>query len=124
MSRLAGEVAVTASEQAPMLSAPLSMSRLSLLVDLASLLAREVDLDTLLSHACDRMAEALRADRASIWLVDDPFRYRILEVESLIDPDICFAYPRRAYPENAVVPQEKIAEIFARYTLKMSIEIG
>jgi Nif-specific regulatory protein len=46
------------------------MSRLSLLVDLASLLAREVDLDTLLSSACERMSEALRADRASIWLVD------------------------------------------------------
>jgi Nif-specific regulatory protein len=46
------------------------MSRLSLLVDLASLLAREVDLDTLLATACERMAESLRADRASIWLVD------------------------------------------------------
>ena len=46
------------------------MSRLSLLVDLASLLAREVDLDSLLATACERMAVALRADRASIWLVD------------------------------------------------------
>ncbi len=46
------------------------MSRLSLLVDLASLLAREVDLDTLLTAACERMSEALRADRATIWLVD------------------------------------------------------
>ncbi len=49
---------------------PLSMSRLSLLIDLASLLGREVDLDTLLATACERMAESLRADRASIWLVD------------------------------------------------------
>ena len=46
------------------------MSRLSLLVDLASLLAREVDLDTLLGAACERLAEALRADRATVWLVD------------------------------------------------------
>jgi Nif-specific regulatory protein len=53
------------------LFAPLSMSsRLSLLVDLASLLAREVDFDTLLATACERMAHALRADRATIWLVD------------------------------------------------------
>lgn len=49
---------------------PLSMSRLSLLVDLASLLAREVDFDALLSTACERLAKALNADRASIWLVD------------------------------------------------------
>ncbi|MCA9634156.1 MAG: sigma-54-dependent Fis family transcriptional regulator [Myxococcales bacterium] len=46
------------------------MSRLSLLVDLAALLTREVDLDALLSAACERVAEALGADRASIWLVD------------------------------------------------------
>ncbi len=51
-------------------SAPLAMSRLSLLVDLSSLLAREVDLDTLLSSACERLSEALAADRASIWLFD------------------------------------------------------
>ena len=48
----------------------LSMSRLSLLVDLASLLAREVDFDALLATACERLAQALRADRASVWLVD------------------------------------------------------
>ena len=47
-----------------------AMSRLSLLVDLAALLTREVDLDALLSAACERVAEALGADRASIWLVD------------------------------------------------------
>ncbi|MBL9025368.1 MAG: sigma-54-dependent Fis family transcriptional regulator [Myxococcales bacterium] len=46
------------------------MSRLSLLVDLASLLAREVDFDALLRTACERLAAALEADRATIWLVD------------------------------------------------------
>ncbi|MDC0740156.1 sigma-54-dependent Fis family transcriptional regulator [Polyangium mundeleinium] len=46
------------------------MSRLSLLVDLASLLAREVDLDALLGTACERLAQAMFADRATIWLVD------------------------------------------------------
>jgi transcriptional regulator with GAF, ATPase, and Fis domain len=51
-------------------SSPLSMSRLSLIVDLASLLAREVDFDTLLGTACERLARALRADRATIWIVD------------------------------------------------------
>ena len=46
------------------------MSRLSLLVDLATLLAREVDLDAMLSMACERVADALGADRATIWLID------------------------------------------------------
>ena len=46
------------------------MTRLSLLVDLASLLAREVDLDALLATAGERLAHALSADRATVWLVD------------------------------------------------------
>ncbi len=58
------------AKSAMLVSAPDPMSRLSLLVDLASLLAREVDLDSLLATACERMAGTLRADRASIWLVD------------------------------------------------------
>ncbi|HSQ64116.1 MAG TPA: GAF domain-containing protein, partial [Polyangiaceae bacterium] len=45
-------------------------SRLSLLVDLSSLLAREVDLDSLLATACERIADALHADRATLWLLD------------------------------------------------------
>lgn len=39
------------------------------------------------------------------WTLDDPFRYRILDHEALSDPDICLAYPRRAYPEEARIPQ-------------------
>ncbi|MFO0761303.1 MAG: sigma-54-dependent Fis family transcriptional regulator [Byssovorax sp.] len=50
--------------------APLSMSRLSLIVDLAALLGREVDFDALLGTACERLARALRAERATIWLCD------------------------------------------------------
>src|SRR6185503_7156673 len=46
------------------------VNRLSLLVDLASLLAREVDLDALLGSACERVAQALSAERATIWLTD------------------------------------------------------
>jgi DNA-binding NtrC family response regulator len=46
------------------------INRLSLLVDLASLLTREVDFDLLLTSACERVAEALSAERATIWLVD------------------------------------------------------
>ena len=44
-------------------------NRLSLLVDLASLLTREIDFDALLRATCERVAEALAAERATIWLV-------------------------------------------------------
>ncbi|MDH5392087.1 MAG: PDC sensor domain-containing protein [Gammaproteobacteria bacterium] len=52
------------------------------------------------------------SSRATIWLVEDPYRYRLLDYKTLLDPDICFAYPVQDYPENAVVPEDKIEAIF------------
>jgi Nif-specific regulatory protein len=46
------------------------MPRLSLLVDFASLLGREVNLGELLGAACERVAEALSAERATVWVLD------------------------------------------------------
>jgi len=54
------------------------------------------------------------SNRATIWLEADPYNYRLLSMEELINPDICLAYPRRPYPEKAVVPADKIPEIFAQ----------
>ena len=45
-------------------------SRLSLLVDLASRLGREVGFDALLGVAGERLAAALSCERATIWLID------------------------------------------------------
>lgn len=52
------------------------------------------------------------SSRATVWLVDDPFSYRILGIDEMIDPDICLAYPRREYHERAVVPAEQVTPIF------------
>ncbi len=46
------------------------VTRLSLLVELASMLAREVDLDAWLASAADKLAAAMDAERATVWLVD------------------------------------------------------
>jgi hypothetical protein len=51
------------------------------------------------------------SSRVTIWLVDDPFRYRILDHEALSDPDICLLYARHPYPDNALIPQERIGSI-------------
>ncbi len=51
------------------------------------------------------------SSRAVIWLMGDPYRYRLLDIEALTDPDICLAYPRRAYPESAAVPDARIRPI-------------
>jgi hypothetical protein len=51
------------------------------------------------------------SSQATIWTMDDPFRYRILDDEALNDPDICLVYPRRPYPDDAVIPRADVARI-------------
>ena len=52
------------------------------------------------------------SSRATLWLTDDPYRYRILDIEDLTDPAICLAWPQHDYPEDAVVPAERVKEVF------------
>ena len=56
------------------------------------------------------------SSRATLWLRDDPFRYRLLDYEDLTDPGICLAYPQRAYPEEAVLSVEQVAEVFRTFS--------
>jgi len=55
------------------------------------------------------------SSRATIWHVDDPFRYRILGYEALSDPDICLVYPRTPYPAEAVITQPEVNRVFAGF---------
>jgi hypothetical protein len=52
------------------------------------------------------------SSRATLWLVDNPFVYRILSLDELIDPNTCLAYPRRPYTERAIVPASAIMPVF------------
>ncbi len=55
------------------------------------------------------------SSRAVIWQYDDPYRYRLLDIESLIDPDICLAYPRKSYPSDALVHSEHIRAVLEKF---------
>ncbi len=55
------------------------------------------------------------SSRATLWLIDDPFRYRILDFDDLSDPGICLAYPRHSYPQDAVIPPPRIKEVLNRF---------
>ncbi len=52
------------------------------------------------------------SSRATIWLMNDPYRYHILQAEELSDPDICLAYPIHEYPKDAIIPANAINSIF------------
>jgi hypothetical protein len=51
------------------------------------------------------------SSRAVIWLFDDPYRYRLLDIDALIHPDTCLSYPRCPYPDNALVPKDRIRAV-------------
>ncbi len=63
------------------------------------------------------------SSQATIWTLDDPLRYRILDHEALGDPDICLVYPSRPYPTDAVIPPQDVARILERLrALRMADE--
>ncbi len=51
------------------------------------------------------------SSRATVWTLEDPYRYRILTHDALSDPDTCLAFPRMAYPDNALMPADAIPGI-------------
>ncbi len=51
------------------------------------------------------------SSRVTLWLMDDPYRYRLHGIADLSDPDICLAYPRRDYPADALVPADAVRTI-------------
>jgi hypothetical protein len=52
------------------------------------------------------------SSRATVWTLDDPYRYRVIEFDDLADADICLAFPHRDYPRDAIVPLQSIKPIF------------
>ena len=51
------------------------------------------------------------SSRATLWSMDDPYRFRIHGIEELTNPDLCLAYPRRDYPADAQIPQDAVIRI-------------
>ncbi len=51
------------------------------------------------------------SSRATLWTVDDPYRFRIHGIDELTNPDLCMAYPRRDYPADAAIPADAVARI-------------
>jgi len=51
------------------------------------------------------------SSRATVWLYDDPYRYRLLDIDALTDPDTCLIYPLHDYPLDAIVPRERIRPV-------------
>lgn len=55
--------------------------------------------------------------RATLWLYSDPHRYRLHVLEEIINPSVCLAYPRTAYPADAIVSKELIKRVFSGFRI-------
>ena len=83
-----------------------------------SLLDKEIDqamsiLEELcIAHGMFQSVIHFSSSRATIWLMNDPYRYHILQAEELSDPDICLAYSTHEYPKDALIPSDAIHAIF------------
>lgn len=55
------------------------------------------------------------SSRATVWLVDDPYTYRILGIDALIAADTLFAYGRRPLFERAIVPAEQAMPVLEMF---------
>jgi hypothetical protein len=51
------------------------------------------------------------SSRATLWLANDPFRYRIHGIDELSDPGLCMAYPHCSYPDQAVIPADRVRNV-------------
>ncbi len=71
--------------------------------------------ELMLDHGVYHVMLHFSSSRAVVWLHDDPYRYRLLDIEALINPDVCLAYPHRPYPNDATTPADKIRSIFEAF---------
>ncbi|MHB1269003.1 MAG: hypothetical protein ACYCY2_15600, partial [Acidithiobacillus ferriphilus] len=67
--------------------------------------------ELILDHGVYHVILHFSSSQAIIWVTDDPYRYRLLDMDALIDPDSCMAYPKRPYPVDALVPAQQIRAV-------------
>jgi hypothetical protein len=77
------------------------------------------DLDTVISvveelmldHGVFHVSLHFSSSQAFIWVMDDPYRNRLLTMDTLIDPASCMAYPKQPYPADTLVPPQQIRAV-------------
>ena len=65
----------------------------------------------LVDHGGFHLKLHFSSSRAVLWLMDDPYRYRLLGIQALIDPDTCLAYPKVPYSTDAMISADRIRPV-------------
>jgi hypothetical protein len=67
--------------------------------------------ELMLDHGVYHVILHFSSSQAVVWVMDDPYRNRLLTIDALIDPASCMAYPKRPYPADTVVPPQQIRAV-------------
>ena len=71
--------------------------------------------ELILEHGVFHAKLHFSSSRATLWRVDNPYDYQILNIDELSDPDICLAFQHQQYFEKAIVDAESIAKVFHQF---------
>jgi len=71
--------------------------------------------ELILNHGIFHCDIYFSSNRATVWSQSDPYRYRILAIDELIDPDVCLSFPRSPYPDAAVIPPDNIRRLLESF---------
>lgn len=69
----------------------------------------------ILGHGVFHAKVHFSTGQVTLWMLNDPLRYRVHVKEEFLDPDICLAYPRLPYTEEALVPTPEIPKVLAEF---------
>lgn len=69
----------------------------------------------ILDHGVFHAKVHFSTGQVTLWLLNDPLRYRVHVKEEFLDPDMCLAYPRQAYTTEALIPTREIPKVLAEF---------
>ena len=71
--------------------------------------------ELILAHGIFHAKLHFSSSRATLWRVDDPFDYQILNIDEISDPNICLAFRQQKYFDKAIVSAKNISLIFQQF---------
>jgi hypothetical protein len=62
------------------------------------------------------------SSRATLWPYNDPYRYRLHVLDEIVDPTVCLVYEKTPYPEDAVVPADRVRSVLKAFKLLREVD--
>jgi hypothetical protein len=69
----------------------------------------------ILGHGVFHAKMHFSTGQVTLWLLNDPLRYRVHVKEEILDSDIDLAYPLLSYTDEALVPTKEIPKVLAEF---------